>query len=141
MNAADPTLLQYLRTRRTIAAPQLGEPAPEADALKDLLTIAARVPDHGKLAPWRFIVYGRAERQRALADLEGIAGGVPGDAEAAQRREKARQFAAAPLVVGGTMYIVTPFPNIVYALDLTREGAPAKWSYKPKPLSAAQGVA
>lgn len=48
---------------------------------------------------------------------------------------------AAPLVVGSTMYIVSAFPNHVYALDLTKEGAPLKWSYNPKPLPAAAGVA
>jgi PQQ-dependent dehydrogenase (methanol/ethanol family) len=48
---------------------------------------------------------------------------------------------AAPIVVGDTMYIVSPFPNVVYALDLTREGAPVKWSFKPQPQAAAQGVA
>jgi PQQ-dependent dehydrogenase (methanol/ethanol family) len=48
---------------------------------------------------------------------------------------------AAPLVVGDTMYVVTPFPNILYALDLNKPGAPAKWSYDPKPLGAAKGVA
>src|SRR5438876_4862192 len=37
-----------------------------------------------------------------------------------------------PLVVGNTMYVHTPFPNIVYALDLTKEGAPVKWRYIPK---------
>jgi alcohol dehydrogenase (cytochrome c) len=37
-----------------------------------------------------------------------------------------------PLVVGNTMYVHTPFPNIVYALDLTKEGAPVKWKYVPK---------
>src|ERR1044071_8878273 len=37
---------------------------------------------------------------------------------------------AAPLVVNGSMYIVTPYPNILYALDLTKPGAPAKWTYK-----------
>jgi PQQ-dependent dehydrogenase (methanol/ethanol family) len=49
---------------------------------------------------------------------------------------------AAPLVVGGTMYVVTPFPNILYALDLTpgKEGT-TKWKYEPDPASAAQGVA
>jgi PQQ-dependent dehydrogenase (methanol/ethanol family) len=52
-----------------------------------------------------------------------------------------RGHEAAPLVVNNTMYVVTPFPNRVYALDLTRPGAPAKWSYEPKPLGAAQGVA
>jgi PQQ-dependent dehydrogenase (methanol/ethanol family) len=48
---------------------------------------------------------------------------------------------AAPLVVNGTMYVVTPFPNILYALDLAKPGAPLKWSYEPKPISAAKGVA
>jgi lanthanide-dependent methanol dehydrogenase len=48
---------------------------------------------------------------------------------------------AAPLVVGGTMYIVTPFPNRLYALDLTKPGAAVKWQYDPDPQSAAKGVA
>lgn len=48
---------------------------------------------------------------------------------------------AAPIVVDATMYIVSPYPNIVYALDLTREGAPVKWSFRPQPDAAAQGVA
>ncbi|ESY73899.1 methanol dehydrogenase [Mesorhizobium sp. LNHC252B00] len=48
---------------------------------------------------------------------------------------------AAPLVVGNTMYIVTPFPNIVYALDLSKPSAPMKWKYEPNPEPAAQGVA
>jgi len=48
---------------------------------------------------------------------------------------------AAPLVVDSTMYIVTPYPNYLYALDLTQPGAPVKWKYEPKPAAAAQGVA
>ena len=52
-----------------------------------------------------------------------------------------RGVEAAPIVSGTTMYIVTPFPNFVYALDLTQEGMPTKWSYKPHPVNAAQGVA
>jgi lanthanide-dependent methanol dehydrogenase len=48
---------------------------------------------------------------------------------------------AAPIVVGDQMYIVSPFPNIVYALDLSKSGAPMKWKYEPKPEPAAQGVA
>ena len=48
---------------------------------------------------------------------------------------------AAPLVVNNTMYIVTPFPNIVYALDLTKPGAPLKWKFTPTVSSSAQGVA
>src|SRR6186997_16024 len=48
---------------------------------------------------------------------------------------------AAPLVVGSTMFIVTPFPNMVYAFDLSQAGAPMRWQYDPKPLGAAKGVA
>jgi PQQ-dependent dehydrogenase (methanol/ethanol family) len=48
---------------------------------------------------------------------------------------------AAPLVAGGTMYIVTPYPNQVFALDLSKPGAPPKWKFDPKPSASAQGVA
>jgi lanthanide-dependent methanol dehydrogenase len=52
-----------------------------------------------------------------------------------------RGHEAAPLVVNGVMYLVTPYPNIVYALDLSRAGAPVKWQFAPKPEAFAQGVA
>jgi PQQ-dependent dehydrogenase (methanol/ethanol family) len=48
---------------------------------------------------------------------------------------------ATPLVVGDTMYLVTPFPNVLYALDLKKPGGATKWVYQPKPDPAAQGVA
>ncbi|HYH37021.1 MAG TPA: methanol/ethanol family PQQ-dependent dehydrogenase [Azospirillum sp.] len=48
---------------------------------------------------------------------------------------------AAPVYVDGTLYVVSPFPNIVYALDMTKPGAPVKWQYDPKPSPSAQGVA
>jgi lanthanide-dependent methanol dehydrogenase len=50
-------------------------------------------------------------------------------------------FEAPPLVVGSTMYVISPWPNNVFALDLTKPGAPAKWMYEPKPAAAAKGVA
>jgi PQQ-dependent dehydrogenase (methanol/ethanol family) len=48
---------------------------------------------------------------------------------------------AAPLVVGTTMYVVAPFPNYLYALDLTKPGAPMKWKFEPNPDAKSQGVA
>jgi len=48
---------------------------------------------------------------------------------------------AAPLVVNNTMYVVTPWPNLLYALDLTKPGGPLKWIYSPHPSASAQGVA
>src|SRR3954468_4721062 len=47
---------------------------------------------------------------------------------------------AAPIIVSNTMYVVTPFPNLVYALDLSSNGK-VKWLFDPKPKPAAQGVA
>jgi PQQ-dependent dehydrogenase (methanol/ethanol family) len=52
-----------------------------------------------------------------------------------------RGHESAPLVVGDTMYVVTPYPNILYALDLTRPGAPMKWRFDPHPSSSSQGAA
>jgi lanthanide-dependent methanol dehydrogenase len=52
-----------------------------------------------------------------------------------------RGHEAAPLVVGSTMYVVTPFPNILLAFDLAASPPTLKWKYEPKPDLAAQGVA
>jgi PQQ-dependent dehydrogenase (methanol/ethanol family) len=48
---------------------------------------------------------------------------------------------AAPIVADSTMYVVTAYPNDVYALDLARPGAPVKWKFSPKPAPASQGGA
>jgi lanthanide-dependent methanol dehydrogenase len=48
---------------------------------------------------------------------------------------------AGPLVVNNTMYVITPWPNLLYALDLTKPGAPAKWTYTPGTSASAQGEA
>jgi lanthanide-dependent methanol dehydrogenase len=52
-----------------------------------------------------------------------------------------RGHEAAPIVVNNTMYIITPWPNELYALDLTKPGAPVKWEYQPLPTPASKGVA
>jgi len=46
-----------------------------------------------------------------------------------------------PLVVGHTMYVVTPYPNVLYAFDLTRDGYPLKWKYRPNVDPNAVGIA
>jgi lanthanide-dependent methanol dehydrogenase len=46
-----------------------------------------------------------------------------------------------PLVVNNTMYLVTPYPNVAYALDLTQEGYPLKWKYRPENAQQAVGIA
>jgi PQQ-dependent dehydrogenase (methanol/ethanol family) len=53
----------------------------------------------------------------------------------------ARGHEAAPLVVGDSMYVVTPYPNVLYALDLRAGGGTVRWKYEPRPAPASQGVA
>ena len=45
-----------------------------------------------------------------------------------------------PLVVDGTMYVVTPWPNVLYAFDLTKEGFPLRWKYRPDVSPNAIGI-
>jgi PQQ-dependent dehydrogenase (methanol/ethanol family) len=52
-----------------------------------------------------------------------------------------RGHEAAPIVADNTLYLITPYPNIVYALDLTQPGAPMKWKFSPGPASSSQGEA
>lgn len=60
-----PDALQLLKTRTSLATNNLVEPAPSQEQLNEMLGIAARVPDHGKLTPWRFILF-RGEARFAV---------------------------------------------------------------------------
>jgi nitroreductase len=51
------SLLNFLKTRKSASAKAMAAPGPSAAQLEDILSIAVRVPDHGKLSPWRFVVF------------------------------------------------------------------------------------
>jgi nitroreductase len=70
---ATPEVLRFLALRRSTSAVTLAEPAPSAGQLADLLRLAARAPDHGKLTPWRFVVLDGAEKAAFAARLEALA--------------------------------------------------------------------
>ena len=70
---AAPEVLAFLARRRSASAMALRAPGPSDAELTDLLTLAARVPDHGKLSPWRFIVLAGAAKSAFAARLETIA--------------------------------------------------------------------
>jgi glucose dehydrogenase len=53
----------------------------------------------------------------------------------------ARGQEAAPIVANNTMYVVAPWPNTLFALDLTKPGGPLKWKFEPNPSPAAKGEA
>jgi nitroreductase len=82
-----PKVLDFLALRRSASALTLAEPAPDAGQVQELIRLAARAPDHGKLTPWRFFVF-EGESKRAFAGaLEAIAR-ARGDDQAAAKLGK-----------------------------------------------------
>ena len=69
---AAPEVLRFLALRRSTSAATLTAPAPDTEQLTDLLRLAARVPDHGKLAPWRFIILEGAGKAAFAERLDGL---------------------------------------------------------------------
>ena len=92
-------LLEHLRTRRSVPAASLASPGPDEETLRDILTIAARVPDHGKLAPWRFILFEGDSRSRFGELLADLVKKRDPDAGEDRLELERRRFDRAPLVV------------------------------------------
>jgi nitroreductase len=94
-----PDALDLLKTRRSVKPIELGGPGPSADEVDTLLTIAVRVPDHGKLAPWRFIVFEGEARLKAGETIAAIFREQRADATPDQIEFERKRLARAPLVV------------------------------------------
>ncbi|WP_371345831.1 nitroreductase [Ancylobacter sp. IITR112] len=98
MSSADPAL-ELLRTRKSPKVFDLTFPAPDAAECDSMLAIASRVPDHGKLAPWRFVVFEGEARECAG---EAIAAVFVADNPAADAERVALErtrLSRAPLVI------------------------------------------
>jgi nitroreductase len=102
-------IIDFMLTRGSAPIQDLKAPGPRDDEIAVMLTIASRVPDHGRLEPWRFILYrgkARAEIGEALAELvEKVEGPQP---EGRKQKERER-FSRAPLVIG---VVFSPKPNM-----------------------------
>tara|TARA_Y100000815_G_C13285753_1_gene478712 strand:- start:508 stop:1098 length:591 start_codon:yes stop_codon:yes gene_type:complete len=98
--SANAALKSYLEARRSIPAFQMGEPGPSTEEIIEMLTLARRVPDHGKLAPWRFIVYRGEERERVSRELSEVAIANKPDMSDEMRKVEETRFTRAPLVIG-----------------------------------------
>ena len=105
-----PNALELLLTRRSVKAGMLGEPGPGPEQLKTILTAAARVPDHKKLEPWRFIVF-EGEAQAAFGEaLAAACAAEEKEPPSAARLETERtRLLRAPCVVA-LVSRVTPNP-------------------------------
>src|ERR1700751_2338769 len=94
-----PDALQLLKTRRSIKPIELAGPAPSAAEIETLLTVASRVPDHGKLVPWRFIIFeGEARLVAGEAIVAAFCAKYPQAKPEHVEAERAR-LARAPLVI------------------------------------------
>lgn len=96
-----PDSIELLSTRRSVPIPMLAEPAPSGETLDSILKIATRVPDHGKLHPWRFVMYRQkaaAEAGEKLAELLERREGEPLPDK--RRRIEVTRLSRSPLVIG-----------------------------------------
>jgi nitroreductase len=96
---AMPDALDLLKTRRSVKPMELTGPPPKAAEIDTMLTIASRVPDHGKLAPWRFIVFEGAAREAAGAVIADVFRAAHADATPDQIAFERERLARAPLVI------------------------------------------
>jgi nitroreductase len=91
--------LALLTRRRSTTAIALGEPGPSPDEVEQLIGIASRVPDHGKLAPWRFIVFEGEARGSFGQVLAKVFAAANPKATPDQVEAEAGRFERAPLVI------------------------------------------
>ena len=94
-----PDALELLKTRRSVKPIEMVGPGPSAAEIDTLLTVASRVPDHGKLAPWRFIVFEGDARIAAGEVLADIFRSDRPEATAEQIAFERNRLARAPLVI------------------------------------------
>ena len=91
--------LELLKTRRSLKPVELCGPGPSAAEIDTLLTVASRVPDHGKLVPWRFIVFEGDARLAAGTAIEAAFRAKYPDAKPEQAEYEQKRLARAPLVI------------------------------------------
>lgn len=97
--ASNPTIA-LLQQRRSVSPIGLAGPGPSAAQIQTILGIAARVPDHGKLAPWRFVIFEGEARVQAGAVIGAVFAQDNPQADAARLAQERQRLCLAPLVIG-----------------------------------------
>jgi nitroreductase len=95
-----PDALELLKTRRSVKPIEMTGPGPSTAEIEVLLTVASRVPDHGKLAPWRFVVFDADARLAAGEAIATVFRRSRPDATSDQVEFERQRLARAPLVIG-----------------------------------------
>lgn len=95
-----PDAIELLKTRRSVKPREMSGPGPSPSELDTILTIGARVPDHGKLSPWRFIIFEGDARLRAGEVIASVFAKKNPNASPADIEIEKRRLTDAPLVIG-----------------------------------------
>jgi nitroreductase len=103
--------IELLKIRRSVKPREMSGPGPSPAELETILTIGARVPDHGKLAPWRFIVFEGDARARAGDVIAQVFARKNPRASAAEIDIERRRLMDAPLVIAVVSFI-RPHPKV-----------------------------
>lgn len=93
-------IVDFLSKRVSPPIPELKEPAPGDAEIAEMIRIATRVPDHGRLEPWRFILYRGEARQKVGEQLAALAEKREGPLPEGRRQQELARFSRAPLVIG-----------------------------------------
>lgn len=93
-------IIEFLLHRTSAPIPDLREPGPGDDDIATMLRVATRVPDHGRLAPWRFILYRGEARVKVGERLAELAERREGPLPENRRQQELTRFSRAPLVIG-----------------------------------------
>ena len=99
LNIAVPETLDLLLSRRSGSAKAMKGPGPDADQLRRILSAGVRVPDHGKLTPWRFFLFEGEGRSRMGEILAEVIAGERDSSPERVEQERGR-FMRAPVVIG-----------------------------------------
>jgi nitroreductase len=91
--------IEFLKSRRSVKPREMTGPGPTADELDTILTVGARVPDHGKIAPWRFIVFEGEARERAGRIIAEVFAKNNPDAKPEDIATEQARLTEAPLVI------------------------------------------
>jgi nitroreductase len=93
-------IIDFMLQRKSVPIPELKEPAPSDAEIETIIQIASRVPDHGRLAPWRFILYRGDAREKIGEKLLELAEKREGPLPDNRRNQELTRFSRAPLVIG-----------------------------------------
>ena len=94
-----PELIRYLLGRRSVPRRNLTAPGPSTDEIATMIEAAARVPDHGKLAPWRFIVFKDSGKKAFTHILQQALAAKTPEMDSQTCQQDAEKITAAPLLI------------------------------------------